>query len=52
MATFSNPEFYKKNRMRMSTFGEPRLIFTGELQDSQIIVPVGLKDLVIELFKN
>jgi len=52
MATFPNPEFYKKNRMRMSTFGEPRLIFTGELQDSQIIVPAGLKDLVIELFKK
>ena len=52
MATFPNPEFYKKNRMRMSTFGEPRLIFTGELQTSKIIVPMGLLEKIIELFKT
>ena len=52
MATLSNPEFYRKNRMRLSTFGEPRLIFTGEMQDSQIIVPIGLKESVLELFRK
>ncbi|OFZ36360.1 MAG: hypothetical protein A2504_10225 [Bdellovibrionales bacterium RIFOXYD12_FULL_39_22] len=52
MATFSNPEFYRKNRMRMSTYDTPRLIFTGQLQNTHIIIPTGLKDMVLELFKK
>ena len=34
-ASFPNPEFYKLQRMRMQTFGNPRFTFAGELRPDE-----------------
>lgn len=48
-SSFANPEFYKRQRMRMSTYEVPRFIFSGELTDEEIILPRGVLDKVKEI---
>jgi len=46
LAAFHNPEFYKAQRMRMSTFGKPRIISCAEDFPKHLAVPRGcLEDL-------
>lgn len=44
MAAFQNPEFYKAQAMRLSTFGKPRVIACSEDQPQHIGLPRGCLD--------
>lgn len=47
IASFHNPEFYKAERMRLSTWDKPRIICCAELIESRyIILPRGCLDAV------
>ncbi len=52
LATFANPEFFQKQKMRFSTWNIPKYIFCGELRDSYLILPIGLLEKVEEICKN
>lgn len=41
LAAFQNPEFYKAQAMRLSTFGKPRVIACGEDMAQHIALPRG-----------
>jgi superfamily II DNA or RNA helicase len=48
LASYSNSEFYRKQKMRQSTYNEPRVITNTREENGLITIPRGLKD---ELFK-
>ncbi len=48
-ASFANPEFYKRQRMRMQTYPLSRFIFSGEIRSSEIALPRGVLDEVIKI---
>jgi len=52
IAAFQNPEFYKAQAMRLSTFGKPRIISCGEDFARHIAVPRGCIGEVLELLKS
>jgi len=50
LAAFQNPEFYKAQSMRLSTFDKPRVVACGEDLTSHIALPRGcLADLLAQL---
>ncbi|NLY72062.1 MAG: DEAD/DEAH box helicase family protein [Tissierellia bacterium] len=49
LASYSNPEFYSKQAMRLSTFGTPRVTEVFEEDDYNIILPRGTEE---ELLKK
>jgi superfamily II DNA or RNA helicase len=42
MASFYNPEFYMRQKQRLSTFNTPRIVTTYDLNERYIILPRGL----------
>ena len=52
IAAFQNPEFYKAQAMRLSTFGKPRIIACGEDFTNHIAVPRGCISEVLELSQS
>jgi hypothetical protein len=52
IAAFQNPEFYKAQAMRLSTFGKPRVISCGEKLDRYIALPRGCLDELIGLLQE
>lgn len=52
IAAFQNPEFYKAQAMRLSTFGKPRIISCGEDFTNHIAVPRGCLGEVLELLNS
>ena len=52
MATFSNPEFYKKYAMGFSTAGVPRIVYCGFDEGKYICLPRGLLGELIEKLKE
>ena len=44
LAAFQNPEFYKAQSMRLSTFGKPRIISCGEEYPKHLALPRGCFD--------
>ena len=44
LAAFQNPEFYKKQKMRFSTYDTPRVICCAELDNGYISLPRGCLD--------
>ncbi|MBU0571602.1 MAG: restriction endonuclease subunit R, partial [Candidatus Omnitrophica bacterium] len=47
LAAFQNPEFYKRQNMRLSTFATPRIICCAEILDGYLSIPRGcLEDIV------
>jgi superfamily II DNA or RNA helicase len=44
LAAFQNPEFYKRQNMRLSTFLTPRVISCSEILDSYLSIPRGCLD--------
>lgn len=40
-AAFQNPEFYKKQKMRLSTYSTPRIICCAELENGYLSLPRG-----------
>ena len=51
IAAFQNPEFYKAQSMRLSTYGKPRVISCSEDFPDHLGLPRGCKDEVLGLFK-
>ena len=50
LAAFQNPEFYKNQAMRLSTFGKPRIISCAEYYPQHIALPRGCQDELMNLF--
>jgi superfamily II DNA or RNA helicase len=48
-SSFANPEFYKRQRMRMQTYPLSRFIFSGEIRPTEIILPRGVLDEVTKI---
>ena len=44
LAAFQNPEFYRAQAMRMSTYGKPRIISCADDCDQEIVLPRGCFD--------
>ena len=51
LAAFQNPEFYRAQAMRLSTFAKPRIIHCGEEFPQHIALPRGCLEEVIELLR-
>ena len=51
LAAFQNPEFYKAQAMRLSTFNKPRVIACGEELANHVALPRGCLAEVMELFE-
>jgi len=52
LAAFSNPQFYKTQKMRMSTYGIPRIIYSLDETDEYMGIPRGCKQSLIHLFEE
>lgn len=52
LAAFQNPEFYKKQTMRLSVWDEPRVIGCAENYPNHIALPRGCLDAVRELLRD
>ena len=52
LAAFQNPEFYRAQAMRLSTFGKPRVIRCAEEFPRQVALPRGCSEEVASLFKS
>jgi superfamily II DNA or RNA helicase len=49
LAAFQNPDFYKTQAMRLSTFGKPRIISCAEYHSQHIALPRGCQDELMNL---
>lgn len=52
LAAFQNPEFYRAQAMRLSTFGKPRVIRCAEEFARHVALPRGCLDEVVALLKS
>ena len=50
LATFPNPVFYEKQRLRFPTYNVPRFIFSGEVYKDRVVLPRGCFEAVKVLF--
>lgn len=51
-ASFPNPEFYKRQRMRLQTYPHARFIVSGELRPDEMMLPRGLIDRVTQILSG
>jgi superfamily II DNA or RNA helicase len=52
LAAFSNPQFYKAQKMRMSTFGVPRIIYSLDETADYVGIPRGCRTSLVQLFEK
>jgi superfamily II DNA or RNA helicase len=52
LAAFQNPEFYRAQAMRLSTFGKPRIVSCAELHPQHVGLPRGCLDEVNALLDS
>ncbi len=52
LAAFKNPEFYKAQAMRLSTYKKNRIIWTLDETDKYLSIPRGCESALIELLKD
>ena len=52
MASFYNPEFFMRQRQRLSTFNTPRIVSTYDINERYIILPRGLYSKLKLFFKK
>ncbi len=52
ISAFQNPEFYKAQAMRLSTYGKPRVVSCGESFPEHIGLPRGCLEEVVDLFRK
>lgn len=52
LAAFQNPEFYRAQAMRLSTFGKPRIISCCEDYPKHLGLPRGCLDELLDLFQS
>lgn len=50
LAAFQNPEFYKAQAMRLSTFGKPRIISCCEEYPKHLALPRGCQEELLQVF--
>ena len=50
LASFKNPDFYKSQAMRLSTYNKPRIISLAEESEQYVALPRGLFDDILQLF--
>ncbi len=52
LASFKNPDFYKSQAMRLSTYNKPRIISISEESEYYLGLPRGLFDDMVQIFVN
>lgn len=52
LASFANPDFYKTQAMRLSTYGKPRVICCAEDLPNHLALPRGCLQQVLDFFKE
>jgi superfamily II DNA or RNA helicase len=52
LATFANPVFHEKQRLRFPTYDTPRFIFAGALHTDRLVLPRGVVDDAVSLVEN
>ena len=52
LAAFQNPEFYRAQAMRLTTYGKPRIISCAELHSHHVGLPRGCLDEAVELLQS
>ncbi len=52
LASFSNPEFYQAQRMRLPTWDKPRILYLYEQFPKYIAIPIGCLDELMDLLKH
>ncbi|MDR1161207.1 MAG: helicase, partial [Tannerellaceae bacterium] len=52
LAAFQNPVFYKTQKMRMSTYGIPRIIYSLEETNEYVGIPRGCRSSLIHLLES
>jgi hypothetical protein len=52
LAAFQNPEFYRAQAMRLSTFGKPRVISCASLHRNHLALPRGCFEETLELLRS
>ena len=52
LATFPNPVFHEKLRLRFPTFDTPRFLFAGEWHADRLVLPRGVLDQVVSLLET
>jgi superfamily II DNA or RNA helicase len=52
LATFPNPVFHEKLRLRFATFDTPRFLFAGEWQADRLVLPRGVLDQSLALLES
>lgn len=52
LATFPNPVFHEKLRLRFPTFDTPRFLFAGEWQADRLVLPRGVLDKSLSLLET
>ncbi|ASA25145.1 TOTE conflict system archaeo-eukaryotic primase domain-containing protein [Paenibacillus donghaensis] len=52
IASFSNPDFYKTQAMRLSTYGKPRVISCAEDLESYVVLPRGCLPELLSFFEH
>jgi superfamily II DNA or RNA helicase len=52
LATFANPEFHRKLRLRFSTYDTPRFIFAGEWHPDRLVLPRGAMDDAVAILES
>ena len=52
LSAFQNPQFYKTQKMRMSTFGIPRIIWSLDETEEYIGIPRGCKPSLVHLLEE
>lgn len=52
MALFYNPEFFMRQKQRLSTYNTPRIVSTYDLNERYIILPRGLLGKLLDFFRK
>ena len=52
IASFSNPEFYKRQSQRLSTYSTPRIISCADVTEEYLVLPRGCEDAVTTLLQE
>jgi len=52
IAAFHNPEFYRNQAMRLSTYGKPRIIYCAEELQEYLGLPRGCEDDIVKLLNH
>ncbi len=52
IASFANPVFYQKLRLRFATYNTPRFLFAGEWQPDRLVLPRGVLDAAVNVLES